>query len=462
MNLFPVLHPNIIDLSGLVYASPSIVTMTAANDFTLNLLGTDNQIPFINGTNNGFEYSADLTFDGISLNVGTTINSVYKLAGTQIIAQPVSTRNIVIGDGGTNLAHSAAFEGWNNTFLGSSCGAVATTAYNNFGAGYRCLVALTTGYENWGGGAFTFESLVGGFRNTSAGYYSSHAIIGGLYNSVFGFAALGNAAGTRAGNTAVGARALGEGTAIDYCLGLGYYAGRYETGDYKVFIDTIDRTTEAAGRTGSLIYGVCNATPANQTLALNAAVTIPYTLGVTGLSTLTGGMDAGGATTKLSVEADGDTFWTGDGTGLPYGSFYGNEIAFSSGALAAPQYVIIADTDCVTGEVNEVTYTDAGTTLTISKAGRYKIDWAVSCEATSANVHVLGGIMIDSTTVLQAAGRNHVETTIANRQLPMSGTAIIDCPNGTEVIGVGVGSDVDNITVVVDHVNLSIVMIGGT
>jgi hypothetical protein len=164
-----------------------------------------------------------------------------------------------------------------------------------------------------------------------------------------------------------------------------------------------------------------------------------------------------------SFYSDGsDNWWVGDGTGIPYGSFYGNEISFSTGALTAPQYVIIADTDCVQGEVNLTTYTDAGTTLTISKAGRYKIDWALSAESGTANTHILGGIMINSTTVLQAAGRNHFESTAAGRQVAMSGTAIIDCPNGSEVIGVGVGSDVDNVTITVDHVNLTITMVGGT
>ena len=165
--------------------------------------------------------------------------------------------------------------------------------------------------------------------------------------------------------------------------------------------------------------------------------------------------EAGNVLRRVACDAEGRLLLS-----IPYGSFYGNEISFSTGALTAPQYKLIADTDCVVGELNDVTYTDAGTTLTISSAGKYKIDWALSAETTTANVHMLGGIMIDSTTDLQIAGRNHMETTIANRQLPMSGTAIIDCPNGTEVIGVGVGSDVNNITISVDHVNISIIKIG--
>jgi hypothetical protein len=174
-----------------------------------------------------------------------------------------------------------------------------------------------------------------------------------------------------------------------------------------------------------------------------------------------GNSSAGAPTTYLSIEPDGDTFWVGDGSGVPYGSFYGNEIAWSSGALTAPQYKRIADTDCSPGELNLVTYTDDGTTLTVSKAGRYLINWSISAESGTANTHLLAGIMINSTTTLQAAGRNHVETPSANRQVALSGTAILDLA-ANDVIGVGIGSDVDNITITVDHVNLTVVMVGGT
>lgn len=166
----------------------------------------------------------------------------------------------------------------------------------------------------------------------------------------------------------------------------------------------------------------------------------------------------GGTTDGMTVNKGGDVIFIGSGSGLAYGSFYGNEL--SSTYAVNNSYARIADTGCVTGEVNLVTYTDAGTTLTITKAGKYKIDWSVSCESSVANTHVLGGIMINSTTVLQAAGQNHFEQTAAGRQLAISGTAIISCPNGTEVIGVGVGSDA-NVTLTVDHVNLSILQVGG-
>jgi hypothetical protein len=163
---------------------------------------------------------------------------------------------------------------------------------------------------------------------------------------------------------------------------------------------------------------------------------------------------------KMTLDNAGDFYFSDSGSGLPYGSFYGNEIAYSTGALTAPQYKQIADTDCDQGELNLVTYTDAGTTLTVSKAGRYLINWSISVETGTANTHILAGIMVNSTTTLQAAGRNHTEPGRANVQYALSGTAILSLA-ANDVVGVGVGSDVDNITATVDHVNLSIVHIGG-
>jgi hypothetical protein len=75
--------------------------------------------------------------------------------------------------------------------------------------------------------------------------------------------------GTGQKNAALGFRALRDGNAGSSNIALGYYAGKYETGSFKLFIDSIDRLTEAASRTESLVYGVMDATPANQTFTVN-------------------------------------------------------------------------------------------------------------------------------------------------------------------------------------------------
>jgi hypothetical protein len=57
-------------------------------------------------------------------------------------------------------------------------------------------------------------------------------------------------------------------------IGIGYYAGFYETGSNKLFIDAIDRSNEADARTKSLIYGVMAAAAANQKLTVNAILNL--------------------------------------------------------------------------------------------------------------------------------------------------------------------------------------------
>ncbi|MBU0612307.1 hypothetical protein KKA39_02815, partial [Patescibacteria group bacterium] len=55
---------------------------------------------------------------------------------------------------------------------------------------------------------------------------------------------------------------------------LGSQAGYYETGSNKLFIDNQDRTDEATARTNSLIYGIFDATPANQKLTINGMLNV--------------------------------------------------------------------------------------------------------------------------------------------------------------------------------------------
>lgn len=161
-----------------------------------------------------------------------------------------------------------------------------------------------------------------------------------------------------------------------------------------------------------------------------------------------------------SVNIGQDLYFKSEGSGLLFGSFYGNSLTQTFAANNT--YTRVADTGCTVGELNGSTYTDAGTTLTITKAGKYKIDWALSVESHGGAADVIdGGIMIDSTNTLQAAGQNHHQVRAANSEVSLGGTAIIDCPNGTEVIGVGMGS-VGNFTIHVHSVNLVITQFGGT
>jgi len=80
---------------------------------------------------------------------------------------------------------------------------------------------------------------------------------------------------------------------------IGAYAGKYESGSGTLFIDSIDRTTEALGRTNSLIYGKFDSNPANQTLALGGG-------GKVGIGTVTPAMrlHVAGTTSNDKIQAD--------------------------------------------------------------------------------------------------------------------------------------------------------------
>jgi len=63
---------------------------------------------------------------------------------------------------------------------------------------------------------------------------------------------------------------------------IGAYAGRDETGSDTLMIDNRDRTSEALGRNGSIIYGQMNANPENQNITFNANGKFVGDLNVTG------------------------------------------------------------------------------------------------------------------------------------------------------------------------------------
>jgi hypothetical protein len=183
-----------------------------------------------------------------------------------------------------------------------------------------------------------------------------------------------------------------------------------------------------------------------------------------GLSTLTGGMNAGASATKLSIESDGDTFWTGDGTGVPYGDMYTNTTISVVISDNNPTEILDATSDGWTvGQTNLVTFPTGGDEhyISVDKAGRYLIVWSISCAQNSPTAAIeLGlGIMVNGTA--QNQGQTHRTIANATDKGNAGGTGILDLA-ADDQISLYIANETNTTNIDVEHANVSVVQIGGT
>jgi hypothetical protein len=122
------------------------------------------------------------------------------------------------------------------------------------------------------GSYFVGLSVPNSLSNTIFGQAALQLNTTGAYNNAFGQNALySNTTGKY--NNAFGVNSLYSNTTGNNNLGLGYYAGLYNTTiSNQLFINTLDQGSYANDVSNSLIYGIFNATPASQTLSLNAGI----------------------------------------------------------------------------------------------------------------------------------------------------------------------------------------------
>lgn len=167
----------------------------------------------------------------------------------------------------------------------------------------------------------------------------------------------------------------------------------------------------------------------------------------------------GGSTVGVKVAKGGDTTFLGDGSGLPYGSCYGNEIGWTQANAAQDTWYEVSDADMADGELNLVTHDGSGK-LTVSVAGRYLINYTCSAEVSLPGKHVQSGISVSGTE--SAAGISHYNAATANEQFNVSGTAILDlAANATIEISLRT-TDTGTPDISVDHLNITVVMVGGS
>lgn len=153
-----------------------------------------------------------------------------------------------------------------------------------------------------------------------------------------------------------------------------------------------------------------------------------------------------------------DTVFVGSGTGLPYGSCYGDHIGWSQVDPVQNTWYEISDADMVDGELNLVTH-DGNGKLTVTKAGRYLITWQATIEATVANKHIEMAISVSGTE--NAAGKAHYETKAISSEANLCSSTILSlAANATIEISIRT-TDAGNVTLDVQNLNITVVMVGG-
>jgi hypothetical protein len=181
------------------------------------------------------------------------------------------------------------------------------------------------------------------------------------------------------------------------------------------------------------------------------------TLAVTGLSNL----GDGGTTTYLSVEADGDTFWVGDSTGIPYGHMYTNTTIAVTLTDQNTWYEIDGTQAWTTGLTNLCTFTDPE--ISVDKAGVYEITWTLSTDFSAspgAAQEIEYGIMVNGT--IQNEGQAHRTLANSTDTGHCSGVAILDLAADDDVSLAARNVSSAGKILHVEHGNMTVKMLGGT
>ena len=225
--------------------------------------------------------------------------------------------NVAIGDSALRGIGASTRTGYYNVAIGKSSGYAMDTGFENTLIGYQTGVGLTSGNNNAIIGSYAGQGLTSGIANMLVGSFSGNALttqgnnvlIGGAAgidikssnNTGIGSNVLTTVVGGDGRNVAIGWSALyGSGAATKthaYNTGLGYQTGYLiDDGTYNIFLgpfagynqasstglfivdagdqDGTQRADTATEATNAILYGVMAATPASQTLAINADTTI--------------------------------------------------------------------------------------------------------------------------------------------------------------------------------------------
>lgn len=158
-----------------------------------------------------------------------------------------------------------------------------------------------------------------------------------------------------------------------------------------------------------------------------------------------------------SVAITGDSYWEGDGSGVPYGCMHGYNMAeVVAVGVVDTWYELTAG--LVSVEANLMTFQN-NHELEVTKAGRYVVNWSASIQTTGANDEIEGAIAINNTADTTTAA--HVTMVKSNAAMALGGGSVIDLAAGDD-ISIAVLNHTTNRDIKVEHVTVTVTMVGGT
>ena len=231
------------------------------------------------GTFTTGSFTNDITIHGVTVGTGGNATSGTTLGASA--GKYTGVNNTAIGYRSQASTNSSALR---NTAVGADTLQTGNPSFDNVAIGYGALNVYGGSYTTGVGSFSLYLSDYSASYNTGLGYaalYSSK----GTANTGIGSQSLRNII-AGANSTAVGANALytvisgGTNTAVGSSalytttgsgnVALGYFAGKYETGSNKFYVDNQDRTNTAGDQSKALLYGTFASTAAAQSLVVNA------------------------------------------------------------------------------------------------------------------------------------------------------------------------------------------------
>ena len=227
------------------------------------------------GTTTDMSGSGGLKVAGTTASTGASTGALQVAGGIYAGAASVFATDIMINGARAGIGVGSVAS--NTLFGNNSLANASQTGTYNSAFGQYALNANTSGSNNTSVGNSSLGFNTTGSGNSAFGTVTLYSTTTGGSNTAVGANALRtNTSGSS--NVAVGVNSFYYNSTGSNNVGLGYNAGAYETGSNAFYVDNQNRTDTAGEKAKALLYGTFNATAANQTLAINAVVSILNTV----------------------------------------------------------------------------------------------------------------------------------------------------------------------------------------